>query len=85
MIKSAFTSLVLAAALLAARTAAAQSLSTASQVGLQSAIAHYIDDHSVGDAYLHVDLGSGVIKTYSPATQHPMIVRLREGVGALLE
>lgn len=72
--------LALAVVLLATplRPALSASLTTAQQVRLQSAMARYIDQHSVGDAYLHVDLATGVLKKYYPAIQHPMIVQLKD-------
>lgn len=55
-----------------------QNLTTADRVALQSTMAQYIDQHMVGDAFLHVDTKSGEIVRLYPATQHAMIVRLNQ-------
>ncbi len=58
--------------------AAAEPLSTADKVALQSTMAQYIEQHTVGDAFLHVDPKTGEVQRLYPATQHPMIVRLND-------
>ena len=60
--------------------AAAEPLSTADRVALQSTMAQYIEQHTVGDAFLHVDPHTGEVQKLYPATQHPMIVRLNDVV-----
>ena len=74
--------LVLAACSVIAMTSGARAadgqLSTADRVALQSVMAQYIDQHTVGDAFLHVDTKTGAIQKLYPATQHPMIVRLNQ-------
>jgi hypothetical protein len=59
---------------------AAEPLSTADRVALQSAMAQYIEQHTVGDAFLHVDPRTGDVQKLYPVTQHAMIVRLNEVV-----
>lgn len=53
-------------------------LTTEDRVALQSTMAQYIDQHTVGDAFLHVDTKTGTVEKLYPATQHPMIVRLNQ-------
>lgn len=60
--------------------AAAEPLTTADKVALQSSMAQYIEQHTVGDAFLHVDPVTGAVQKLYPATQHPMIVRLNDVV-----
>jgi len=60
--------------------AAAEPLTTADKVALQSTMAQYIEQHTVGDAFLHVDPVTGIVEKLYPATQHPMIVRLNDVV-----
>jgi hypothetical protein len=55
---------------------AAETLTTADKVALQSTMAQFIDQHTVGDAFLHVDPRTGEVQKLYPVTQHPMIVRL---------
>lgn len=55
---------------------AGDTLSTADRVALQSTMAQYIEQHTVGDAFLHVDPVTGSVEKLYPATQHPMIVKL---------
>jgi hypothetical protein len=59
---------------------AAEPLTTADKVALQSTMAQYIDQHTVGDAFLHVDPATGDVQKLYPVTQHPMIVRLKDVV-----
>jgi hypothetical protein len=59
---------------------AAEALTTADKVALQSTMAQYIEQHTVGDAFLHVDPVTGDVQKLYPATQHPMIVRLKDVV-----
>jgi len=70
--------LVLAALGRPAAIMAAEPLSTADRVALQSTMAQYIEQHTVGDAFLHVDTKTGEVQKLYPATQHPMIVRLND-------
>ena len=55
---------------------AGDTLSTEDRVALQSTMAQYIEQHTVGDAFLHVDPVTGSVEKLYPATQHPMIVKL---------
>jgi hypothetical protein len=57
---------------------AAEPLTTADKVALQSTMAQYIEQHTVGDAFLHVDPATGDMQKLYPSTQHPMIVRLND-------
>ncbi len=57
---------------------AAEALSTADRGALQSTMAQYIEQHTIGDAFLHVDPKTGQTEKLYPATQHPMIVRLND-------
>lgn len=57
---------------------AAEPLSTADKVALQSTMAQYIEQHTVGDAFLHVDPRTGQLEKLYPASQHAMIVRLND-------
>jgi hypothetical protein len=57
---------------------AAETLSTADRVALQSTMAQYIEQHTVGDAFLHVDTRTGEVQKLYPMTQHPMIVWLHD-------
>ena len=68
--------LVVGVLLGATAATAADPLSTADRVALQSTMAQYIDQHTVGDAFLHVDTKTGEVEKLYPATQHAMIVRL---------
>lgn len=54
-------------------------MTTADKVALQATMAQYIDQHMVGDAFLHVDTTTGTIEKLYPANQHTMIVRLNQG------
>ncbi len=72
--------LAIGAAALSGGASAAEPLTTADKVALQSTMAQYIEQHTVGDAFLHVDPVSGVVEKLYPATQHPMIVRLKDVV-----
>jgi hypothetical protein len=72
--------LTLLLAALAGPATAAEPLSTADKVALQSSMAQYIEQHTVGDAFLHVDPKTGEVQRLYPATQHPMIVRLNDVV-----
>jgi hypothetical protein len=65
-------------AALAAGRAAEPALSTADRVALQSMMAQYIEQHTVGDAFLHVDPRTGTVVKLYPATQHPLLVRLND-------
>ena len=56
--------------------AAAETLSTADKVALQSTLTQYIEQHTIGDAFLHVDPKTGQVEKLYPETQHPMIVVL---------
>jgi len=51
-------------------------LTTQDRVALQTTMAEYIEQHMVGDAFLHVDPKTGTVEKLYPVTQHPMIVRL---------
>jgi hypothetical protein len=55
-------------------------LSTGDKVALQSTMAQYIEQHTVGDAFLHVDPHTGAVVKLYPVTQHPMIVKLNDVV-----
>lgn len=55
---------------------AADPLSTQDRVALQATMAQYIEQHTIGDAFLHVDTRTGDVQQLYPATQHPMLVRL---------
>jgi hypothetical protein len=55
-------------------------LSTQDRVALQSTMAQYIDQHMIGDAFIHVDPRTGDVEKLYPVTQHPMIVRLNNVV-----
>ena len=59
---------------------AADSLTTEDRVALQSTMAQYIDQHMVGDAFMHLDPRTGDVEKLYPVTQHPMIVRLNKVV-----
>jgi hypothetical protein len=59
---------------------AAEPLTTADKVALQSTMAQYIEAHTIGDAFMHVDPNTGEVEKLYPVTQHPMIVRLRDVV-----
>ena len=72
--------LVLAIAVAPRPASAADPFTTADRVALQSTMAQYIEQHTVGDAFLHVDPTTGEIEKLYPATQHPMIVRLNNVV-----
>jgi len=63
-----------------ATAGAAEPLSTADRVALQATMAQYIDQHTIGDAFMHVDPATGVVEKLYPVTQHPMIVRLNDVV-----
>lgn len=56
--------------------AATDALTTADRVALQSTMAQYIEQHTVGDAFLHVDMRTGKVEKLYPSTQHAMIVKL---------
>jgi hypothetical protein len=70
----------LAAAARPDAAAAADPLSTADKVALQTTMAEYIEQHTIGDAFMHVDPKTGDVEKLYPVTQHPMIVRLRDVV-----
>jgi hypothetical protein len=72
--------LTLALAATARPGVAAEPLSTADRVALQSTMAQYIEQHTIGDAFLHVDPHTGEVQKLYPATQHPMIVLLNNVV-----
>lgn len=57
---------------------AAEPLSTSDRVALQSLMAQYIEQHTIGDAFLHVDPRTGTVEKLYPVTQHPMIVKLND-------
>jgi hypothetical protein len=57
---------------------AADPLSTADKVALQTIMAQYIEQHTVGDAFLHVDPQTGGMRKLYPITQHPMIVKMKD-------
>ena len=57
---------------------AAEPLTTADKVALQSLMAEYIEQHTIGDAFMHVDPKTGTVEKLYPVTQHPMIVRLHD-------
>lgn len=57
---------------------AGDTLSTADKVALQSTMAQYIEQHTVGDAFLHVDPATGVVQKLYPVSQHAMIVKLND-------
>lgn len=59
---------------------AGETLSTEERVALQSAMAQYIDQHLIGDAFMHLDPRTGDVQKLYPATQHPMIVRMNQVV-----
>ncbi len=59
---------------------AAESLTTEERVALQSTMAQYIDQHMIGDAFMHLDPRTGDVEKLYPVTQHPMIVRLNKVV-----
>lgn len=63
-------------ALTASPARAAEALSTAERVTLQTTMAQFIEDHMIGDAFMHVDTRSGSVQKLYPISQHPMIVRL---------
>jgi hypothetical protein len=69
---------LLGAALPGSGARAAEALSTAERVALQASMSQYIDQHTIGDAFIHVDPKTGEVQKLYPATQHPMIVRLNE-------
>lgn len=74
-------SVALGAAALAATGGAARAsatLTTEERVALQTSMALYIEQHTVGDAFLHMDPKTGETQKLYPATQHPMIVRLND-------
>ena len=71
--------LAMAGAVIAAGMAqAAEGISTEDRVALQSAMSQYIEQHLIGDAFLHLDPRTGDVQRLYPATQHPMIVRLNK-------
>lgn len=78
IVQASALALMLMSAVLARSAAAAEPLSTADRVALQSTMAQYIEQHTVGDAFLHVDPKTGLTEKLYPATQHPMIVRLND-------
>ncbi len=55
---------------------AGETLPTQDRVALQSAMAQYIDQHLVGDSFLHVNTKTGEVQKLYPSTQHPMIVQM---------
>lgn len=57
---------------------AEEPLTTSDRVALQSTMAQYIEQHTVGDAFLHIDPRTGELEKLYPSTQHAMIVRLRD-------
>lgn len=57
---------------------AADPLSLEERATLQSAMAQYIDQHMIGDAFMHLDPRSGEVQKLYPVSQHPMIVRLNK-------
>jgi len=63
-----------------ASRAADDTLTTADKVALQTLMAEYIEQHTIGDAFLHVDPATGTLEKLYPVTQHPMIVRLNKVV-----
>jgi hypothetical protein len=74
------SALAAAAALAPSGGSADELLTTADRVALQSTMAQYIEQHTVGDAFLHVDPRTGEVQKLYPMTQHPMIVRLHDVV-----
>lgn len=72
--------LALAGAAPVAAARAAEPLTTADKIALQSTMAQYIEQHTVGDAFLHIDPATGDVEKLYPSTQHPMIVRLKDVV-----
>lgn len=78
IVQASALALMLSFAILARSGAAAEPLSTSDRVALQSTMAQYIEQHTVGDAFLHVDPATGQTEKLYPATQHPMIVRLND-------
>jgi len=59
---------------------ATEVLNTEERVALQSAMAQYIEQHLIGDAFMHLDPATGEVLKLYPATQHAMIVRLNKVV-----
>jgi len=59
---------------------AADQISIEERVSLQTMMSQYIDQHTIGDAFWHIDPHTGDILKLYPATQHPMIVRMNKVV-----
>jgi hypothetical protein len=57
---------------------AEDALTNQERVVLQSAMAQYIDQHMIGDAFIHLDPKTGDVQRLYPVSQHTMIVRLHE-------